>query len=393
MKKCKFCDTDISNLRSNATICGSKECKRAYDKWRKSLKKEDRFCEICGTNINHLAGQRKICESVDCINEQKRRKYASTLKEKSCARCGEIFLATLKQTMCENCRTIRNNSNYQMLEQQIVCKRCGKLIKTTNKVINHKTKDILIGNLCEDCSIISKEELIRKNKWRMIVDNPMWNDDIKYQSLYNAYITKHSTKNCQPLLNFDEYVELVKKNVEFRQNHQPETKEETILRMKTNNPMFNELTKQKVSQTIKTKIRNRELVYKKGIEHHLWKGNRNFNKSVRIALRQWVKECFKKQNFTCQHCGKTHTELHVHHITHLRDIINKIIINNNLDIFKLNEICGTNEYFNIIQQVVDYHNQMNDNEWIVVCPNCHHELDKYYRRKVYDNTEINKNKI
>jgi len=52
----------------------------------------------------------------------------------------------------------------------------------------------------------------------------------------------------------------------------------------------------------------------------------------------------------------------VHHITHLRDIINKIIINNNLDIFKLNEICGTNEYFNIIQQVVDYHNQMNDNE-------------------------------
>ena len=47
----------------------------------------------------------------------------------------------------------------------------------------------------------------------------------------------------------------------------------------------------------------------------------NFNKAVRIELRKWVKEQMEKVHYICQKCGKTRTELYVHHLHPLRDII------------------------------------------------------------------------
>lgn len=50
---------------------------------------------------------------------------------------------------------------------------------------------------------------------------------------------------------------------------------------------------------------------------------------------------------------------------------------------------GSERYFNIIKQIVDYHNDSTDNIGIVVCPECHNELDDYYKRKTHEN-KINK---
>lgn len=40
----------------------------------------------------------------------------------------------------------------------------------------------------------------------------------------------------------------------------------------------------------------------------------------------------EKVDFTCQRCGKTHTELHVHHLHPLRNIIEEILNKNNLSV-------------------------------------------------------------
>lgn len=70
-RKCKFCGCDISHLRANATICGSKECTAMYKKEQVKNKKnpKPRFCEVCGKSIDNLPTQRKICKDPECIAE------------------------------------------------------------------------------------------------------------------------------------------------------------------------------------------------------------------------------------------------------------------------------------------------------------------------------------
>lgn len=163
-------------------------------------------------------------------------------------------------------------------------------------------------------------------------------------------------------------------------------REKLSLQMKEHNPMFDPETRAKVSKTLKEKILSGEIIYAKGPEHHLWKGNRNFNKAVRIELRKWVKEQMEKVHYICQKCGKTRTELYVHHLHPLRDIILDTLNKNNLTIIDINSMEGSEQYFDIIKQIIEYHYQHND-IGIVVCPQCHNELDSYYKRKTHENSK------
>ena len=155
------------------------------------------------------------------------------------------------------------------------------------------------------------------------------------------------------------------------------------LRMHLNNPMYNPETRKKMSETFKRKIANGEITYKKGSEHYLWKGNRTFNKAVRIELRKWVQQKFAEVNYVCQKCGKDHTELQVHHLEPLRDIIQKFLDKYNYTMEYINSIEGSKEYFDFIQKIVEYHYE-HPEIGLVVCPNCHYEIDDQYRRKTYD---------
>ena len=48
--------------------------------------------------------------------------------------------------------------------------------------------------------------------------------------------------------------------------------------------MQNEESKSKMIATFKNKIKSGEIKYKRGKEHHLYKGNRSFNLEVRSNL-------------------------------------------------------------------------------------------------------------
>lgn len=58
-----------------------------------------------------------------------------------------------------------------------------------------------------------------------------------------------------------------------------------------------------------------------------WKGG-NYSKqsAIRTSLRnkQWIKDVFNRDKFTCQGCGQIGNELHAHHLKHFSDIFKEL---------------------------------------------------------------------
>lgn len=343
-----------------------------------------RFCEICGTSIDVLPINCKVCSSDSCRKERTkikaRENYKKNLKEKVCKKCNNLFLATQKQTCCENCRDSRKDNRFKQVEQNILCWKCGIVLET---VLKNKTKDIpenINGGLCKDCK---KETTINRSNY-MKLNNPMYDPDIakksgeikKGLSISKEILVKRNN------LTLEEYNQLQLEKQIYNSDENKLLRKQLNIenlkhRMIYNNPMFNEETKLKFSNTIKEKIKSGEIVYKKGIENPLYKGNRNFNKQVRIELRQWVKEMMEKEEFTCKNCGKTNCSLQIHHTEPLRDIISKFLQKHNTNILDLE--LGSNICLNILSDIKQYH--YDTNPGICVCEDCHTIIDKHYKKR------------
>lgn len=143
-----------------------------------------------------------------------------------------------------------------------------------------------------------------------------------------------------------------------------------------------------MKQTIKERVLSGEIKYKRGKEHPLYKGNRTLGRHIRLNLSKWIKEQLDKSNYTCQLCGKTNTELHVHHNEPLRNIINSFLKKYNTtneDI--LNDEILLNKF---TDDIIKYHYN-NKNIGIVVCPDCHNIIDKYYNRLTHYKHHKNEN--
>ena len=373
---CLYCGKDISDKKLSAKICGNSECEKQRKIEKKKSSNKQHLCMICGCDISDLSPQAKICKKEECHKIRSKQLYANTQITKTCTCCGNEFIGTGKQLVCSDCRKTRYErkvQNTKQIKQYVYCKNCGVHIETLQK---YKTIHIqeTIYKLCNDCLNKKKEENYKQSSERMKKDNPMFNEETKAKvsnTLRNNYIKKCNELGIEPCKPY------IRPEV-------PETKEELSKRMKENNPMFNKEAVEKMKNTLQEHIADGTIKYKKGSEHWLWKGGREFNGYVRVALRKWVKYMFEKAKFTCQHCGKTHTELHVHHTKPLRDIISEFLDKNNYTIEYINSIAGSQEYINFIQKIVDYHFQENENISIVVCPKCHNELDPYYKQKKYD---------
>ena len=82
--------------------------------------------------------------------------------------------------------------------------------------------------------------------------------------------------------------------------------------------------------------------------------------------------------------------MQVHHLEPLRDIIQNFLDKHDYTIDYINSIQGNEEYFSLIKEIVEYH-EKNMQIGLVVCLNCHYEIDEYYKRKTYEDKENNKN--
>ena len=366
---CMFCGTDISHKIKKALVCDNPECYKKLQQYEEKTKNDKRFCIICGVDITHLRKQRKTCDNPECYKQYKKDYYKNLLYNKTCKHCGKDYIGTAKSTVCEECKQIKYPTKQEKIQQTVICKQCGCTIDVREKFKSSRVHDI-IYDICKQCKDNNKKLSYQQTSDRMKQNNPMYNKETAIKvgnTLRQNYINKCIENNITP------HKKYIKKDI-------PETKEETKIRMSQQNPMHNKDSVEKMKQTLQKHIADGTIIYKHGKDHWLWKGNRNLNKAVRIALRKWVKYMFEKYNYTCQKCGKQHTELHTHHIEPLRDIIQKYLTKYGYTTELLQENEGSEIYLNFIQKIVNYHYD-NPNIGIVVCPDCHAILDKQYRKR------------
>lgn len=121
---------------------------------------------------------------------------------------------------------------------------------------------------------------------------------------------------------------------------------------------------------------------KRGKEHPNWQGGRT---PLKALLREYsyvnqVPLVLKRDNYTCQLCGSTHTELHVHHIIPFAQIVDTII-NEYPD---LNPDSAEDRLILYIYIIKDKRFNNLDN-LITYCKNCHIYRVHKYKSKIISN--------
>ena len=108
-----------------------------------------------------------------------------------------------------------------------------------------------------------------------------------------------------------------------------------------------------------------------GEKHPNWQGGRT---PLNALLREYFtinisKRIANRDEFTCQMCGKTHTILHIHHITPFKEIVDTIIGEHpDLSVEK-NEDRGL--LYDIIVRDVRF---LDENNLITLCKECHKKI-------------------
>ena len=309
-----------------------------------------RKCIICGKDISHLKSNAKLCGDKKCEYAYAKIRKATKDDDRFCEICGDKINDLPRQRkIClkEECIRQQKIRKYHSALKTKICERCGNEFEGTYK-----------QKLCPQC---------RENR------KPLERKAIEV-TLYCKYCKKPIGKEVRLMTILSSTEDYTFVCDECKQAH----REETAERMRQHNPMFDKNVSKKVAKTLKQRYKDGTIPKHFGKDNWNWKGNRNFNKAVRINLRKWVKEMFIKNNFTCQICGKNKGELHVHHIEPLRDIISNFMEKENYTIEYINDIEGTDEYQEFINKIVKYHYD-NDNIGIVLCPECHAKIDRQYR--------------
>ena len=309
-----------------------------------------RKCIICGKDISHLKSNAKLCGDKKCEYAYAKIRKATKDDDRFCEICGDKINDLPRQRkIClkEECIRQQKIRKYHSALKTKICERCGNEFEGTYK-----------QKLCPQC---------RENR------KPLERKEIEV-TLYCKYCKKPIGKEVRLMTILSSTEDYTFVCDECKQAH----REETAERMRQHNPMFDKNVSKKVANTLKQRYKDGTIPKHFGKDNWNWKGNRNFNKAVRINLRKWVKEMFIKNNFTCQICGKNKGELHVHHIEPLRDIISNFMEKENYTIEYINDIEGTDEYQEFINKIVKYHYD-NDNIGIVLCPECHAKMDRQYR--------------
>ena len=237
---------------------------------------------------------------------------------KKCSICGEMYPSAFKhQKTCNKCVPHKKPwyKEEPLIKRDMICSKCGIKIGINFVVQKYNTNKIDKSGLCKKCK--EKNKRLIEESWK-----------------------------------------------------------ESSIRMTKNNPMFNPIIRKKVSLTFRKKIKNGEIKYKNGKDHHLYKGNRGFYSDCRSQLYyKWVRKVLKRDKFICTIC-ETKKNLQVHHIRPFRIITNIIFKKNNIKNIK-NINSNTYFYWDLIKQIIEEHHL---NDGITVCCKCHGDIDEKYRR-------------
>lgn len=332
-------------------------------------------CRDCGKDVLVSNDSRKIlCD--DCKTKSQKNHFKHFIVQKIiCPECGEVLSTQIKKGTkakefikrawrCDKCKNKANEKN--KFTRKKICKICGKIIKETrlNGTYQLKKDDEYI--ICVEC----KNTIQNINKKR---------EKVK-KCIEKSHIYMVFDKDIRDLT-LDECNEIIKRydedNVKRKNINSEESRKRTSLRMKLNNPMKRKEVVEKVLKTREENIKNGILVYKRGSQHHLYKGLGTFNHECRKQLYQcWIKPILERDEFKCKLCGETHN-LQVHHILPLRKIIDIVLARHN--IYEKTHNFNREKYENFDQLVDEVIKEHKLEYGITVCKRCHEKIDFRYR--------------
>lgn len=299
-------------------------------------------CKYCGDEYQSRMQKSDVCIKKECQRLKNREYYKNTKVKRICKHCKNEYLGTAKSTNCPDCSNIR--SEYRItIKRDLLCRDCDNKIgeyevKIAPSEKDKKSKPRHGKIVCEECKQKSSQRQSDRMKGE---NNPMWVGGEEFH--------KH------------------RYNLKPKEQWMKEVSE----RMKKNNPMFQRDIRNKVSKTLKNKIKNGDLIYDKGENHHRWKGNRIRSQTIRTRLyKLWAFEILKKNNFTCEIC-KSKKKLEIHHSGEpFRDILEKVLHGR-----VLNDLIYE-DFEKVSDEVIDYHIK-NNVEGQCLCKKCHKEIDEY----------------
>lgn len=235
-----------------------------------------------------------------------------------------------------------------MITVNINCKYCGSLVRNEkrNKIgVINKEK---YSAVCDSCKIKNRIKISE----RMKINNPAFKNNPNGKKL-------------------PEKIKISKE--QLSEIHRK--------RMKESNPMKNPDIVEKMKNTIRERIKSGEIKYKIGKDNPRYKGRRPLDDYIRTSLQNWRKNLIFKTNFTCEICGKHDKGLlfNVHHTEPLSSIISNFLSELGLEEnTKIDEISNDN-LIKLRDNILKYHNE--NNIGIVVCEDCHSEIDNRFHKK------------
>lgn len=224
------------------------------------------------------------------------------------------------------------------MERDLICKRC--LIKVGSET-TIKTVEPKKVKLCASCKKVSlaqqKKKLIDRNKSikikeknskRMKDNNPMFNEKTR-KKVSSTLKKEYKSGNLKSCFSDPKKLSEIKAKWKISDSGRKSISDN----MKINNPMFDKECVKRKDKTFNAKVKSGEIKYKKGKDHHLWKGNRSFSDTLRVQLYPvWTKKCLERDNFQCTNCN-SNQNLTVHHLKPLRNFISDVLIKYNINSF------------------------------------------------------------
>lgn len=291
--------------------------------------------------------------------EKAREYYNSRTVEIKCKICDKIFIGKTKMVSCSAECTRKSKlagmeKHYHILE----CKDCKSVIKETIKY-GKKATDKKKFKRCTECSKKHREATFKEINRKKMELRSNDHDLIKIEAKNRIFYTTQ------------EKIDRISKN------------------MKENNPMKNPEISAKATSTRKSKILSGELVYKRGKDHHTYKGNRDNYKYIRANLQEWRVSMFSEANWKCTLCSYNNN-LEVHHLEKFTDIVSKFA---NKPISEYSQ--SSDEFQELCKCVIEYPNN-NKQIGLVLCEVCHGKVDKQRnpsKKAIYENKKYKETNV